>query len=49
MYADSWFQPINEGDEVVIMPPIEGGWDERLAKRYWVRWTSQVRKDLETI
>jgi len=25
MYADSWFQPINEGDEIVIMPPIEGG------------------------
>tara|TARA_Y100000782_G_C10003377_1_gene189669 strand:+ start:297 stop:530 length:234 start_codon:yes stop_codon:yes gene_type:complete len=25
MYADAWFQPINEGDEVVIMPPIEGG------------------------
>ena len=25
MYADAWFQPIAEGDEVVIMPPIEGG------------------------
>jgi MoaD family protein len=25
MYADAWFQPINEDDEVVIMPPIEGG------------------------
>ena len=25
MYSDAWFQPINEGDEVVIMPPIEGG------------------------
>ena len=25
MYSDSWFQPIVEGDEVVIMPPIEGG------------------------
>ena len=25
MYSDSWFQPIAEGDEVVIMPPIEGG------------------------
>ena len=25
MYSDDWFQPITEGDEVVIMPPIEGG------------------------
>ena len=25
MYSDAWFQSINEGDEVVIMPPIEGG------------------------
>ena len=25
MYSDAWFQPIVEGDEVVIMPPIEGG------------------------
>ena len=25
MYADAWFQPITEGDEIVIMPPIEGG------------------------
>jgi len=25
MYSDSWFQPINTGDEIVIMPPIEGG------------------------
>ena len=25
MYSDAWFQPIAEGDEVVIMPPIEGG------------------------
>ncbi len=25
MYSDAWFQPIKEGDEVVIMPPIEGG------------------------
>ena len=25
MYSDAWFQPINTGDEVVIMPPIEGG------------------------
>ena len=25
MYSDAWFHPINEGDEVVIMPPIEGG------------------------
>ena len=25
MYADAWFQPIAEDDEVVIMPPIEGG------------------------
>jgi molybdopterin converting factor small subunit len=25
MYSDTWFQPITEGDEIVIMPPIEGG------------------------
>ena len=25
MYSDAWFQPITEGDEIVIMPPIEGG------------------------
>ena len=25
MYAVAWFQPIPEGDEIVIMPPIEGG------------------------
>ena len=25
MYSDAWFQPINKDDEVVIMPPIEGG------------------------
>jgi len=25
MYADAWFQPIKEEDEIVIMPPIEGG------------------------
>ena len=25
MYSDSWFQPIVEDDEIVIMPPIEGG------------------------
>ena len=25
MYSDAWFQPINTDDEVVIMPPIEGG------------------------
>jgi molybdopterin converting factor small subunit len=25
MYSDAWFQPITEDDEVVIMPPIEGG------------------------
>jgi molybdopterin converting factor small subunit len=25
MYSNSWLQPITEGDEVVIMPPIEGG------------------------
>ena len=25
MYADAWFQPISESDEIVIMPPIEGG------------------------
>ena len=24
MYSDAWFQPIAEGDAVVIMPPIEG-------------------------
>ena len=25
MYSDAWFQRITEDDEVVIMPPIEGG------------------------
>ena len=25
MYANAWTQPISEGDEIVIMPPIEGG------------------------
>ena len=25
MYADAWFQSITEGDEIVIMPPIECG------------------------
>ena len=25
MYADAWFQPITEDDEIVIMPPIAGG------------------------
>ena len=25
MYSDAWFQSITEGDEIVIMPPIEGG------------------------
>ena len=25
MYSDTWLQPINESDEIVIMPPIEGG------------------------
>jgi len=25
MYSDTWFQPIAEDDEIVIMPPIEGG------------------------
>ena len=25
MYSDAWFQPISEDDEIVIMPPIEGG------------------------
>ena len=25
MYANAWTQPIKEGDEIVIMPPIEGG------------------------
>ena len=25
MYSDAWFQPISEEDEIVIMPPIEGG------------------------
>ena len=25
MYSDAWFQQITEDDEVVIMPPIEGG------------------------
>ena len=25
MYSDTWFQPIAKDDEIVIMPPIEGG------------------------
>ena len=25
MYSDAWFHSINEDDEIVIMPPIEGG------------------------
>ena len=25
MYSDAWFQSIAEDDEIVIMPPIEGG------------------------
>jgi len=25
MYSNAWMQPIIESDEVVIMPPIEGG------------------------
>ena len=25
MYANAWTQTISEGDEIVIMPPIEGG------------------------
>ena len=25
MYSNAWTQVINEGDEIVIMPPIEGG------------------------
>jgi sulfur carrier protein ThiS len=25
MYSNAWLQPIIESDEVVIMPPIEGG------------------------
>ena len=25
MYSDTWFQPITEDDDIVIMPPIEGG------------------------
>ena len=25
MYSNAWLQSINEDDEVVIMPPIEGG------------------------
>ena len=25
MYTDYWLQPIKEDDEIVIMPPIEGG------------------------
>ena len=25
MYSDAWFQSITEDDEIVIMPPIEGG------------------------
>ena len=25
MYSNAWLQPIKENDEIVIMPPIEGG------------------------
>ena len=25
MYSNAWSQPITESDEIVIMPPIEGG------------------------
>ena len=25
MYSNAWTQPIKETDEIVIMPPIEGG------------------------
>ena len=25
MYSNAWMQPITEDDEIVIMPPIEGG------------------------
>ena len=25
MYSNAWSQPIIEADEIVIMPPIEGG------------------------
>ena len=25
MYSNAWLQPIIEDDEIVIMPPIEGG------------------------
>ena len=25
MYANAWTKTITEGDEIVIMPPIEGG------------------------
>ena len=25
MYSNAWMQPIKEDDEIVIMPPIEGG------------------------
>ena len=25
MYSNPWLRPINESDEIVIMPPIEGG------------------------
>ena len=25
MYTNAWAQPISENDEIVIMPPIEGG------------------------
>ena len=25
MYTNAWTQPIKENDEIVIMPPIEGG------------------------
>ena len=25
MYSNAWLQPITKDDEIVIMPPIEGG------------------------
>ena len=25
MYSNAWMQPITEDDEIVMMPPIEGG------------------------
>ena len=25
MYSNAWLEPITEDDEIVIMPPIEGG------------------------